>query len=280
MAIRTDLALEAKNLWEKSAGETTKLEGVVARERESGGLSVTEVEILNEQGSLALGKPVGRYITIELPRFSRDSLPPAQVLAGELSALLEGKNVQNVLVVGLGNPAVTPDALGPQGVQRLFLTRHLIANLPAQFGHCRAVSAVTPGVLATTGIESLELVRGAVSHVRPTLVIAIDALAAGSMERLCRTVQLTDTGIVPGSGVGNRRAAFSEESLGVPVVSLGVPTVVDASALNPDAEERMVVTPRDIDEQILYLSRVIAGGINFALHPEFSHEEIAQFVQN
>ena len=279
-AIRTDLALEAKALWEKSAGETTELSGVRARERESEGLSVTQVDILDEQGQAALGKPIGRYVTVELPRFDRDRARPARVLAQELRALLHGEEEKSVLVVGLGNRAVTPDALGPRTTDGLFLTRHLIANLPAQFGDCREVSAVAPGVLATTGVETLELVRGAVSHVRPAVVIAIDALAAGSMERLCRTVQLSDTGIVPGSGVGNRRAGFSEETLGVPVLSVGVPTVVDASALCETAEERMIVTPRDIDAQVAWLGSLLADALNAALHPRFTHEEIAQFVQN
>lgn len=278
-AIRTDLALEAKALWEKSAGETTELAGVKARERKVDGLTVTQVDILDEQGQIALGKPVGHYVTVDLPRFDRDVLRPARAVAQELTGLLRGRE-GSVLVVGLGNRAVTPDALGPRVAEHLFLTRHLIANLPAQFGDCRQVSAVTPGVLATTGVESLELVRGAVSHVQPELVIAVDALAAGSMERLCRTVQLADTGIVPGSGVGNRRAAFSQETLGVPVISIGVPTVVDASALCESADERMIVTPRDIDAQIAWMGSVLAGAINYALHPAFSHEEIAQFVQS
>ena len=278
-AIRTDLALEAKALWEKSAGETTELSGGRARERESEGLPVTQVDILDEQGQAALGKPIGRYVTVELPRFDRDPRRPARAVAQELRALLpEGEG--GVLVAGLGNRAVTPDALGPRAADRLLLTRHLIANLPAQFGACREVSAVTPGVLATTGIETLEIVRGAVSHVRPSLVIAVDALAAGSMERLCRTVQLSDTGLVPGSGVGNRRAAFSSETLGVPVLSVGVPTVVDASALCDSADERMIVTPRDIDAQIAWLGSILADAINLALHPSFSAEEIAQFVQS
>ena len=278
-AIRTDLALEAKALWEKSAGETTELSGVRARERENEGLSVTQVDILDEQGQAALGKPIGRYVTVELPRFDRDTRRPAKVIAQELCALLP-EDCGSVLVAGLGNRAVTPDALGPRAADRLFLTRHLIANLPAQFGACREVSAVTPGVLATTGIETLEIVRGAVSHVRPSVVLAIDALAAGSMERLCRTVQLSDTGLVPGSGVGNRRAAFSSETLGVPVLSVGVPTVVDASALCDSADERMIVTPRDIDAQIAWLGSILADAINLALHPSFSAEEIAQFVQS
>lgn len=278
MSIRTDLALEAKTLWEQSPEHTTKLHGVRATQRMRNETEITEVEILDARGQEALGKPVGRYLTMELPRFDRDAQKPATVLAEELRELLALREEDSVLVVGLGNPAVTPDALGPQTVSRLFLTRHLIANLPKQFSGCRAVSAVLPGVLATTGIESLEQVRGTVAHVRPSCVLAIDALAAGGMERLCRTVQLSDTGIVPGSGVGNRRAAFSEESLGVPVFSIGVPTVVDATALCEQAQAQMIVTPRDIDAQVRYLSSVLAGGINLALHPGFAYEDFVQFV--
>lgn len=277
MAVRTDLALEAKTLWEESAGETTKLEGVRARTRQRGGTEITELDILDERGEKALGKPAGRYLTMELPRYDRDIRKPAEVLAQELRDLLRDDK-GSVLVVGLGNRAVTPDALGPQTVSRLFLTRHLIENLPAQFGACRCVCALTPGVLATTGIETLEVVRGAIEHVKPTAVLAIDALAAGSMERLCRTVQLTNTGIVPGSGVGNRRAAFDRESLGVPVYSLGVPTVVDAT--DGQAEAQLIVTPRDIDAQIRFFSGVLAGGVNLALHPDFDYEDFAQFVPN
>lgn len=277
MAVRTDLALEAKTLWEESAGETTKLEGVRARTRQRGGTEITELDILDERGEKALGKPAGRYLTMELPRYDRDIRKPAEVLAQELRDLLRDDK-GSVLVVGLGNRAVTPDALGPQTVSRLFLTRHLIENLPAQFGACRCVCALTPGVLATTGIETLEVVRGAIEHVKPTAVLAIDALAAGSMERLCRTVQMTNTGIVPGSGVGNRRAAFDRESLGVPVYSLGVPTVVDAT--DGQAEAQLIVTPRDIDAQIRFFSGVLAGGVNLALHPDFDFGDFAQFVPN
>lgn len=280
MTIRTDLALEAKALWEQSARETTKLEGVRAVTRTRGGTEVTQVDILDERGRSALGKPVGTYVTLELPRFDRDVRTPAQALGAELRELLSPVAGKSVLVAGLGNLAVMPDALGPMTVSRLFLTRHLIAGLPAQFGQCRSVCAIAPGVLATTGIESLELVKGAVAHVRPECVIAVDALAAGSMERLCRTVQFSDTGLVPGSGVGNRRAAFDRESLGVRVYSLGVPTVVDATSLCEQAQERMIVTPRDIDEQVRYLSRVLAAGLNLALHPDFDYDDFVQFVPN
>lgn len=266
MAIRTDLALEAKQLWEQSAEKTTKLEGVCARERGD----VTEVEILNENGAQALGKPIGRYLTMELPKYLTNVRENAQKLAEELRSFFRLEREAPVMVVGLGNRAITPDALGPQTVDRLFLTRHLIENLPQQFGACRSVSALIPGVLATTGIETLETVRGAVEHVKPQCVIVIDALAAGSTQRLCKTVQVTDSGIAPGSGVGNRRAAFDRRSLGVPVFAIGVPTVTDA-------QSQMIVTPRDIDAQIGFLSAVLSAALNLLLHPDFDYDDFAQF---
>ena len=180
MGIRTDLAMEAKALWEKSAGKTTKLAGVRARERERDGFAVTDVHILDRRGEAALGKPAGRYVTLELPPLARDVRPAAEALAAELRRLLRLQPGQGVLVAGLGNEAVTPDALGPLCLRGLFLTRHLIRHLPEQFGGVRPVSAVAPGVLATTGMESLELVRGAVRHVRPACVLAVDALAAAA----------------------------------------------------------------------------------------------------
>ena len=185
MGIRTDLAMEAKALWEKSAGKTTKLAGVRARERERDGFAVTDVHILDRRGEAA-----GRYVTLELPPLARDVRPAAEALAAELRRLLRLQPGQGVLVAGLGNEAVTPDALGPLCLRGLFLTRHLIRHLPEQFGGVRPVSAVAPGVLATTGMESLELVRGAVRHVRPACVLAVDALAAAAPERNCLPLSL------------------------------------------------------------------------------------------
>lgn len=278
MAIRTDLALEAKTLWEQSAGQTTQLRGVRARERSTQGFAVTDVEIRNRQGEEALGKPAGTYVTVELPKRAQDPRPAARAVAEELRRLMALGPQDSVLVAGLGNTAVTPDALGPKTVAGLFLTRHLIEHLPEYFGTCRSVSAVAPGVLATTGMESIEVVRGACAHVRPSCVLCIDALAAGAPERLCTTIQMTDTGIVPGSGVGNARAAFQKKTLGVPVYAVGVPTVVDAASLTGRGGEEMIVTPRDIDAQIRYLSAVLSGAINLALHPGFAEEDFAQFV--
>jgi len=269
MVIRTDLAVEAKALWERSAEKTTQLDGVRAQEHDG----VTLVEILDDEGAKALGKPVGRYLTMELKKYDNDIRKNAKCLARQLENLIDMDRGQSVLVIGLGNRAITPDALGPQTVDKLFLTRHLIKNLPQQFGFCRSVSAITPGVLATTGIETLETVRGVVEHVKPDFVIAIDALAAGDMRRLCTTVQVSDTGIAPGSGVGNRRAAFDEKSLGVKVYALGVPTVVDAQT-----DCHMIVTPRDIDARIAYLSSVLSGALNLVLHSEFDYDDFAQFA--
>ena len=244
MGIRTDLAMEAKALWEKSAGKTTKLAGVRARERERDGFAVTDVHILDRRGEAALGKPAGRYVTLELPPLARDVRPAAEALAAELRRLLRLQPGQGVLVAGLGNEAVTPDALGPLCLRGLFLTRHLIRHLPEQFGG----------------------------------VLAVDALAAAAPERLCRTFQLSDAGIVPGSGVGNARAALQKRTLGVPVFCLGVPTVLDAGTLG--GPRGMIVTPRDIDAQVRFLGRVAADAVNLALHPEISYDDFAQFIPN
>lgn len=268
MAVRTDLAMEAKALWEKSAEKTTKLEGVRASENDG----ITLVEILDDRGVSALGKPIGRYLTMELPKYCTDVRKTAEKLARQLENLIDWEPYRNVLVVGLGNRAITPDALGPMTVEKLLLTRHLIQNLPQQFGSCRSVSALSPGVLATTGIETLETVKGAVEHVRPDCLIAVDALAAGSMERLCNTLQISDSGIAPGSGVGNRREAFNQETLHIPVYAIGVPTVVDAQT-----DDHMIVTPKDIDARVHFLSAVLAGGLNLVLHPEFDYDDFAQF---
>lgn len=267
--VRTDLALEAKELWDRSAAKTTQLQGVRAGQQGD----LTCVDILDERGEKALGKPVGTYVTLNLPSYDRDPGKPARQLGAAFRDLMALRENETVMVVGLGNEAVTPDALGPRTAARVFPTRHLIKELPKVFGACRSVSVVCPGVLATTGVETLELVRGAVENVKPHCLICIDALAAGSTERLCNTVQFCNSGIAPGSGVGNCRAAFSRDTLGIPVYAIGVPTVTDSGGERP-----MMVTPRDIDDRILYLSRVLAGGINIALHPEIPYEDFIQFV--
>ncbi len=292
---RTDLAIEARELWRESAGETTELPGVIAREREENGVELTLVQILDARGEEALHKPAGNYITLDLTPVRRrlpDSFDrTAEVLADQLRGLLELERDASVLVVGLGNPAVTPDAIGPKTLEHLLVTRHLVTRMPEHFASFRPVCALSPGVLGTTGLESVEVVRGAVAHARPDRVIVIDALAAWNPERLCATVQLADTGIVPGSGVGNSREAFDRESLGIPVISIGVPTVVEAKTLVADLLERsgaeadlgrfasdLIVTPTDIDANLRDLSRLIGCAINLALHDSLTAEEISYYV--
>ena len=262
MGKRTDLALEAQELWREGAAETTKLPGVRARTERWEGQSVTRVEILDPRGAEALGKPVGTYLTLDLAAYWQRE---------------EG----SVLVVGLGNAAMTADAVGPETLRNLLVTRHLMASLPRQFSGFRQVSTFAAGVLGDTGVESAEAVSALVRELRPDCVIAVDALAARKPGRVCTTVQLSDTGIAPGSGVGNHRAALTKESLGVPVYALGVPTVVDAWTLAADLLESagvpdwqgllkekqrgMTVTPRDIDRQVRELGRVLGYALTWAL---------------
>ena len=283
---RTDLAVEATQLWQEQAGETTQLRGVQARDSVREGYKVTTVRILDESGAQALGKPVGTYITVELDgllRREEDAFPrAARALAAELRGLLDLKEGDAVLVAGLGNRAITPDGIGPKAADYTLVTRHLVEQVPEQFGAFRPVSALAAGVLGTTGMESGELISAVVEKTRPACVLAVDALASRSLRRVGRTVQLSDTGIVPGSGVGNHRMALNRETLGVPVIAIGVPTVVDAATLACDllseagredldpaalsgAGENLIVTPREVDTQVGDLAKVIGDGIDLAL---------------
>ena len=281
---RTDLALEARELWQESAERTTRLMGVKATKSKLEGYPVTRVDILDHRGEEALGKPRGSYLTIDLTTFwqrKADFFERAVRAVGtELKALLPVEG--SALVVGLGNAAMTPDAVGPLALDSVLITRHLLSAMPKQFAGFRPVSAFRTGVLGTTGVESAEAVRGLVAEVQPAMVLAIDALASRRCGRVCATVQLSDTGIIPGSGVGNHRAALNRETLGVPVFAIGVPTVVDSATLAADIleesgvekvdEERLrgehdafMVTTRDIDQQVRDLSKVVGYGINWAL---------------
>ncbi|MCD8128630.1 MAG: GPR endopeptidase [Oscillospiraceae bacterium] len=292
-AIRTDLAVEAEQLWRESAPDTSALPGVRAEESAVRGFSVTTVEILDARGEAALNKPVGKYITVELDSLVRREEntfgDAAAVLAETLRRLILLDSTANYLVVGLGNREITPDAVGPAAVDHILITRHLKQKLPEAFAAFRPVSAVCSGVLGTTGIESSDLVRAVTDEVHPVCVIVIDALASRSLERLCRTVQIADTGIVPGSGVGNARQALNRETLGVPVIAIGVPTVVDAATLTLDLAARtgtqldagefgeigsMIVTPRDIDKSVRDVAKLIGYSLNLALHDGLSIEDI------
>ncbi len=297
---RTDLAAEARELWRESAAELTEPEGVRARERTREGCPVLDVEVLDERGEAAIGKPVGRYVTLTLTglREREDGVffRLCRALAAELRPFLPRSPEAPVLVAGLGNRAVTPDAVGPAALEHLVVTRHLIRQLPDQFSGWRPVAAVVPGVLGVTGMETQELLRGAVEQLRPACVVAVDALASRSVERVCRTVQAADAGIVPGSGVANSRTALDRNTLGVPVVAVGVPTVIDAGTLAADVTARagqpapdeaalrkfggsLMVTPRDIDARVRDVARVVGCGLSLALHPGLRPEDAAAFLR-
>ena len=281
---RTDLALEARELWQESAERTTRLQGVKATKAKQEGYPVTRVDILDERGEQALGKPQGSYRTVDLTTFCQrkpDFFERAvRVVGSQLKALVPAEGP--VLVVGLGNRAMTPDAVGPLAADSVLVTRHLIAAQPQHFSGFRPVAVQRTGVLGTTGVESAEAVRGLAAQVEPALIIAIDALASRRVGRVCAAVQLSDTGIIPGSGVGNHRGALNQETLGVPVFAIGVPTVVDSATLAADlleesgitdydgealqkSRQNLMVTPRDIDQQVRDLGKVIGYGINWAL---------------
>ncbi len=291
-ASRTDLALEARELCQRDAGETSALPGVEAQESVEQGFAVTTVGVLDDRGAEELCKPIGRYVTVcfdALLRREQDAFPrAASVLAAHIRQLLELRENERVLVVGLGNSSITPDALGPEAISSVLITRHLKARMPQDFRAFREVAAVCAGVLGTTGMESADLIAAVAEKIKPDRVIAIDALAARQADRLCRTVQLTDTGIVPGSGVGNHRSAVSRETLGVPVLSVGVPTVVRAAALaealcsyeKPGAEAiaDMIVTPRDIDRCVHDAAKLIGYAIDLALHDGLTVADIDLFL--
>ena len=283
-AKRTDLALEARELWQESAGKTTRLAGVKATKRKQEGYPVTRVDILDQRGEEALGKPRGTYLTVDLTTFwqrREDFFQRAvRAVGAPLKELVPTEGP--VLVVGLGNRAMTPDAVGPLAADHVLVTRHLISAMPRQFSGFRPVIVLRTGVLGTTGVESAESVRGLAAEVKPACVIAVDALASRRTGRVCAAVQLSDTGIIPGSGVGNHRSPLNAGTLGVPVIAIGVPTVVDSATLAADlleesgitdydaealqkSRQNLMVTPRDIDQQVRDLGKVIGYGINWAL---------------
>ncbi len=296
---RTDLAVEAKELWRESAEKQTELRGVRSREKDNKGYKITTVEILDDSGVEALGKPVGTYVTMEIDKLVRRednafSLGAA-ALGEQLADMLKLNGDESVLVVGLGNEAITPDAIGPKTAKNTMVTRHLVEKMPETFGSMRRVSVLISGVLGTTGIESAEFIKAVANKLKPDRVIVIDALASRKMARICRTVQLADTGIIPGSGVGNKRAAINRETLGIPVTAVGVPTVVDVGTLAADLAEQagaqdinpedlseygggMIVTPREIDANVADISKLVGYGINMALHENISIDDINMFL--
>ncbi len=293
---RTDLALEAHDL-HCAAAQKAPL-GTKTETKETLGYCVTSVTVDSDEAQHALGKPKGLYVTLDLARYWQRGEGAFRravlLLAAELKQLIAGcAEGKRALIVGLGNAAMTPDAIGPFAAQHVLVTRHL--KNEAAFSVFSSVSVLQPGVLGKTGVETAELVRGAVETVQPDVLIAIDALASARLARVCTTVQLSDTGIVPGSGVGNHRNALNIETLGVPVIAVGVPTVVDALTLSMDVLEEagikdfdmtalrsctpgVMVTPRDIDAQVAELARIIGFGVNLALHPNLDFDLLCELT--
>ena len=298
-AKRTDLAMESRMGADSS---TEQLEGGIER---------TVVQIGDELAARELGRPQGTYVTLSCPQSmtielrTRSAL--SEALGRELRRMLP-EAAKTVLVTGLGNRSVTPDALGPRTVERVLVTRHMDGCLPGSEGErMKSVCAAAPGVLGVTGIETAEVLRGMTRHVQPDAVIAVDALAARSSKRICSTIQIADTGIAPGSGVGNHQKALTRETLGAPVIAVGVPMVVYASTIASDAmgdliradggseadEEKLaacvervvserlgdlIVTPREVDALVERMAGILAEGINLALHPELEPQEIEQLM--
>lgn len=274
MAARTDLAIE-------SSGINTGIEGIKQIKRNGTECRITEIVVENDEAGKKIGKGKGKYITIEseaLSSYTDRFEDVTKSIASEIAALIPKQG--DVLVIGLGNNDITPDALGPKVISHIFATRHLSSELPEdeELSDLRPVSALSPGVLGQTGIEVAEVTKAVCDKINPAVVVVIDALACSDISRLGTTIQLTDTGISPGSGVQNRRKELSHNTLGVPVVAVGVPTVVDMHTIAENITGKsadksmpnMMVTPRDIDKLIEKTAKLIAFAVNKAVLPQFS----------
>lgn len=298
MNFRTDLALERhENIKDDSA------KGISFEEKELDGIRVSHIRVLDSDGEKAIGKKRGSYITAELPDLEQSadrSEKWSSILAGEIRSLLPESD-QTVLVAGLGNRDITPDALGPECISLLLATRHIKNEIKENtvFSSFRSVAGIEPGVLGNTGIETAEILKAVTDRIKPCAVIVIDALASRSLERLGNTVQMCDTGVSPGSGVGNRRKTIDKDFLGVPVIAVGVPTVVDGITVALDvmqdsgleiekdkrdkilrSERGMMVTPKEIDLVIKRASKLVALSVNKALQPELSAADIMSIVSS
>lgn len=300
--IRTDLALESHELCKENAKKEDRLPGVETIVEQEDDVTVTRVFVSDEQGEKLLGKPVGAYVTIEAPKLEYDVQvyeTTCKIMAEEIRKMVNLRSDSVILVVGLGNEQITPDALGPQTINQLMVTHHMKKHMAQYLDEgIRSVCAIAPGVLGTTGMETVDIVKGVVKELKPDIVIAVDALASRSLARMGSTVQIANTGINPGAGVGNRRDGLNEETLGVKVIAIGVPTVVDAATLAIDSIDmavegnqgeavkealyeqmgQLMVTPKNIDLIIEKASKTVANGINMALHENLTFEEIEGYV--
>ena len=310
MNFRTDLATERRDLFKKANNIENEIDGIESqKENIDENIDIERVKITNENGEKAIGKTKGNYITIDIKNLKiaqdEDIVKISNTVANELKKIIELHidKKGEILVVGLGNEYVTPDALGPKVIKNIEITRHIMKYLPQYVEEgTRMVSAISPGVLGTTGIETIEIIKGIVDNVHPKLVIVIDALASRSIERISSSIQISDTGIIPGAGVQNKRQEISESTLGVPVIAIGIPTVVETAVIINDClnlfidklqkeansndylnkikeqdnyeeiketltpkEYNLIVTPKEIDDLIENMSKVVSKGINLAM---------------
>ena len=309
MDFRTDMAVERRDLYRKANKIEDEIDGIECEEEELEEIKITRVSVTNETGETALQKPIGNYITIDVKKINNIETEKedkiVEVIAKELSKVVD-KHIQKqeeIMIVGLGNLYSTPDSLGSRVVNEVEITRHIKLYLPQYIDeNTRSISAISPGVLGTTGIESAEIIRGIVDKIKPKMIIAIDSLCSKSVSRINKSIQISDTGIVPGGGVGNARDELSEKTLGIPVVAIGVPTVVEMASITNDCldlfiedlqkkaesndvlnklkdednyekikgalipnDYNFIVTPKEIDELIDSMKDIISRGINEAL---------------
>ncbi len=309
MDFRTDMAVERRDLYRKANNMEDEIDGIECEEEEIEDIKITRVSVTNETGQTALQKPIGNYVTIDVKKINNIETEKedkiVEVIAKELAKVVDQHIQKNeeIMIVGLGNLYSTPDSLGSRVVNEVEITRHIKLYLPQYIDeNTRAISAISPGVLGTTGIESAEIIRGIVDKVKPKMIIAIDSLCSKSVSRINKSIQISDTGIVPGGGVGNARDELSEKTLGIPVVALGVPTVVEMASITNDCldlfiedlqkkaesndvlnklkdednyeriknalipnDYNFIVTPKEIDELIDSMKDIISRGINEAL---------------
>lgn len=308
---RTDLALERRELYNKANNIEKDIDGIEAEEEKvNDNITISRVKVTNEKGEEAIGKKKGNYITIDVKNLKiaseEEIQKTSEIVTNELKKLINEHVQENdsILIVGLGNIYVTPDSLGPKVINEIDITRHLLEYMPEILDkNTREVSAISPGVLGTTGIETMEILKGIIDNIKPKLVIIIDALASRNIERISSSVQIADTGIVPGAGVGNARKELTETTLGVPVIAMGIPTVVEAATIAADSltlfinkaqengksndflnklqeedkykiikeilapeEYNFIVTPKEIDSLIEKMKDIVARGINFAIN--------------
>ena len=286
MSIRTDLALEQKEL------NPDQTDGIESEETILDNIKITRIRIKNKNGERALGKPIGTYVTVETPPLTDSGEMNENAINAVSSELISFLPKGLVLVAGLGNTSITPDAIGPTAAKGVLATRHIEGEIARSIGldNMRPVAVISPGVLGQTGIETGEIIAGIARLIKPSAVIVIDALASRCLSRLGCTIQMSDTGICPGSGVGNRRTEISKNTIGVPVISVGIPTVVDAVTLAQDLTghkcentvnprgAKMIVTPQEIDLLVSRGAATVSMAINYALQENIDRETIMGLI--